>query len=174
MSLSLISRSLDLRKLADDGYDIDIVSGHLVIRDVPYVNANRDVKRGVLASTLDLAGDTTARPTTHVAMFGGEYPCDRSGLELAKIRHGSRRQAIAEGLAVDHSFSSKPPDGYEDYYHKMTTYVGIISAPQRPSTRALLHDRGGCWSHVRATLHSGISTPRLAGRESPRFQPNLS
>ena len=129
MSPSLISRSPDLRRLADDGYDIDIVSGHLVIRDAPYVNAGREVKRGIFVSTLDLAGDVTARPTTHVVMFGGEYPCDRHGRELEKIRCGSGRQAIADGLAVDHSFSSKPPNGYEDYYHKMTTYVGIISGP---------------------------------------------
>ena len=129
MSRSLISRSPDLRKLADDGYDIDIVSGHLVIRDAPYVNASREVKRGILVSALDLAGDVTARPTTHVVMFCGEYPCDRHGRELEKIRCGSGRQAIGDGLVVDHSFSSKPPNGYEDYYHKMTTYVGIISGP---------------------------------------------
>ena len=112
----------------DDGYDIDVVSDHLVVRDVPYANADREVKRGILVSTLDLAGDVTVRPSTHVVMFGGEYPCDRDGCELPKIRCGSERQVISDRLVVDHSFSSKPVDGYENYYDKMTTYVAIISS----------------------------------------------
>ena len=113
----------------DDGYDVGIVSGHLVIRDVPYVNSRGQVKLGVLVSTLDLAGDVTTRPSTHVAMFAGEHPCDRNGCELAKIKHGSARQEISDGLTVDHSFSSKPADGYRDYHHKMTTYIAIIAGP---------------------------------------------
>ena len=66
----------------DDGYELDIKSGHLVIYNVPYVNAQKQVERGVLVSTLDLAGDITTRPSTHVAMFAGEHPCDRYGHEL--------------------------------------------------------------------------------------------
>ena len=129
MSPSPISRSPDLRALANDGYDIDIVSGHLVVRDVPYVSADGQVKRGILVSTLDLAGDVTTRPRTHVVMFGGEYPCDRSGRGLTKIKCGTERKVISDGLVVDHSFSSKPVDGYGDYHHKMTTYAAIISGP---------------------------------------------
>ncbi len=129
MSRSPISRSPDLKALVDDGYDVGLVSGHLAIRDVPYVNSRGQVKLGVLVSTLDLAGDVTTRPSTHVAMFAGEHPCDRNGCELAKIKHGSDRQEISDGLAIDHSFSSKPADGYRDYHHKMTTYVAIIASP---------------------------------------------
>ncbi len=129
MSPSLTNRSPDLKRLSDDGYDVDVVSGHLVIRDVPYVNAARHVKQGILVSTLDMAGDVTIRPTTHVVMFRGEYPCDSNGRELAKIRCGSKRQVIADELVIDHSFSSKPVNGYENYFDKMTTYIAIISGP---------------------------------------------
>ena len=113
----------------DDGYELDIKSGHLVIYNVPYVNAQKQVERGVLVSTLDLAGDITTRPSTHVAMFAGEHPCDRDGHELNKIKLSSERTAICDGLTVDHSFSSKPADGYKDYHHKMTTYIALISSP---------------------------------------------
>ena len=34
-----------------------------------------------------------------------------------------------EGLVVGHSFSSKPPEGYPDYYRKMTAYEAIIAGP---------------------------------------------
>lgn len=127
MSPPPINRSDDLKALVDDGYELDIVSGHLVIYNVPYVNARKQVKRGVLVSTLDLAGDVTTTPSTHVALFAGEHPCDREGRELQNIKHQSKREVISDGLVTDHSFSSKPAAGYKDYHHKMTTYVAIIS-----------------------------------------------
>lgn len=133
MSQSPINRSPDLRKLVDDGYEVDIVADHLVIYNVPYVNADKQVKLGNLVSTLNLAGDVTTRPDTHVVMFRGEYPCNQEGHELTKIKCGSERQEIGDGLVVDHSFSSIPREGsqktsYSDYHHKMTTYINIISS----------------------------------------------
>lgn len=128
MSPPLISRSPDLARLRDDGYEVEIRAGHLVIRNVPYVNAKCEVKRGLLVSTLHLAGDVTAKPDTHVALFAGEHPCDRHGRPLIKIVNGSSRQTLGDGLVVDHSFSSKPPEGYLDYHHKMSTYADILSS----------------------------------------------
>jgi len=108
---------------------IAIKAGHLVVYDVPYVNAKREVKRGTLVSLLDLAGEVTVPPKTHVIMFAGEHPCDKDGRELSKIKHGSARQQICDGLVVDHSFSSKPVGGYKDYYEKVAAYAAIISSP---------------------------------------------
>ena len=126
MSQPLISRSPDLKKLQDEGYDVEIRSGYLLIKDVPYVNANKEVTVGTLVSTLTLAGDITTTPDTHVAMFAGAYPCDKDGTELEKIRHGGGQQ-LAENLTIQHSFSSKPVGGgYKDYYEKMTSYVVIL------------------------------------------------
>lgn len=129
MSQQLISRSPDLKRLRDEGYDIAVVSGHLLVRDIPYVNAKAEVQHGTLATALSLAGNVTTRPGTHVAHFAGEYPCNKDGVELAKIKHQSRRHQLAEGITVDHSFSSKPANGYPDYYELITTYVAIISHP---------------------------------------------
>jgi len=130
MSQSLINRSVDLRRLLDEGYEIKILSGHLIIYNVPYVNADKQVKKGgILVSDLDVAGDITTRPSNHVVMFKGDHPCDQNGNELVKIKYGSEQKTICEGITVDHSFSSKPADGYEDYHHKMTTYIAIISNP---------------------------------------------
>ena len=127
MSHTLINRSPDLKALTADGYEIDVKSGYLVIYNVPYVNSQKQVKWGALVSTLDLAGNVTTTPRTHVAMFAGEYPCDRMGHELEKIKHQSKRKVICDGLVIDHSFSSKPAGGYKDYHHKMTTYVAMLS-----------------------------------------------
>ncbi|WPZ35829.1 ThiF family adenylyltransferase [Thalassobaculum sp. OXR-137] len=117
----------------DDGYEVGIDAGHLVIHNVPYVDARLEVRRGKLVAELALAGDATTRPRTHVVMFAGSHPCDTTGKPLNKIKHQSQRKQISEGLNVDHSFSSKPvgSNGYEDYYHQMTTYIAIIEGPAR-------------------------------------------
>jgi hypothetical protein len=129
MSQPLISRSPDLQRLVADGYSITVEQGHLVMHDVPYVNSRSEVRLGKLVSTLSVSGDQTIKPDTHVAMFQGEHPCDKDGTRLEKIAHSSGTQALGGGLTVDHTFSSKPQDGYPDYYAKMTTYAALVSSP---------------------------------------------
>lgn len=132
MSQQLINRSLDLKQLRDEGYDLEIRSQkYLLIKSVPYVTSNREIKFGTLVSELVLAGDETAQPNTHVAYFIGEHPCNSDGLELDKIKHGTNETRFDEGLVVHHSFSAKPlPEGvYKNYHHKMETYVALISGP---------------------------------------------
>jgi len=128
MSLQLISRSPDLKKLRDEGYDVEIQSGYLLVKGIPYVNAKKEVKDGVLISELTMAGDVAASPSTHVAMFMGDYPCDKDGLAIEKIRHDSPNQHLGEGLVANHSFSSKPVPSqkYSNYYDKMTAYASIF------------------------------------------------
>jgi len=129
MSHKLISHSPDLKKLRDEGYEIEIKNAHLLVHSVPYVNARKEIARGILVSPLgDLAGDRTARPKDHVIHFSGEHPCDKEGNLIKGIQHASGRKTLAEGIEVDHSFSNKPANGYTDYYEKVTTYVKIIEA----------------------------------------------
>ena len=127
MSESLISRSPDLRRLQDDGYEIEVRSRHLLMKSVPYVSAGRSIKRGTLVSELTLAGDVTTNPGTHIAMFIGEMPCDSEGNPLSLIHHSSGENDLGGGLVVYHQFSSKPKNGYPDYYEKMVSYESIIS-----------------------------------------------
>ncbi|MGH7743912.1 MAG: ThiF family adenylyltransferase [Candidatus Dormibacteria bacterium] len=131
MSRRPINRSADLTKLRDEGYDLDIRTGCLLVKDVPYVNSGKEIKRGILVIKLVLAGDQTGCPDTHVAYFSGDHPCNEDGSEIAKIKHGSNAHSLAEGVLVNHSFSAKPKPGdtYPDYYAQVTTYVAIISGP---------------------------------------------
>jgi tRNA A37 threonylcarbamoyladenosine dehydratase len=129
MSQQLISRSPDLKRLRDDGYNIEVKSGFLIMRDVPYVDSQKQVRHGILVSKLDLAGDVTTTPSTHVMNFAGDYPCDRDGRRLDKMKHQSSNKTLLPGLDVNHSFSSKPTHGkYKDFYEKMTTYAALLSS----------------------------------------------
>lgn len=129
MSPPLISRSQDLKRLRDEGYALEIVHAHLVIRDVPYVTQAGTVERGTLVSNLSLAGDVTQRPQDHVMYFAGEKPHDQHGNPLDKIINSEGQQQLAPGIDVDYSFSSKPAEGYADYHHKATTYIGMLAGP---------------------------------------------
>lgn len=129
MSRGLINRSPDLRRLRDEGFDIEIKSDHLLVKHIPYVNSKAEVKLGVLVSELTLSGDVTTSPSTHVAHFIGDHPCDKAGVEIGPIKNRSEKTTLGKDLVVDHTFSSKPAAGYKDYHEKMTTYVAIISSP---------------------------------------------
>ncbi len=129
MSQQLINHSPDLKRLRDEGYDVQIRSKYLIINHIPYVNSNQEVKLGMLVSELSLAGDVTIRPSTHVVYFAGDYPCNKDGTEIDRIKHQSQQQSLDHDLVVQHSFSSKPNQGYSDYYDKMVTYATIISSP---------------------------------------------
>jgi len=129
MSRALFSHNADLKRLRDEGYFVQVVGGFLVMREVPYVDAKRQVRMGTLISSLTMAGDQTRRPDTHVMHFDGDFPCGSDGAPIQQISHQSGNFDLGHGLEARHSFSSKPENGYSDYFHKMTTYAAILSGP---------------------------------------------
>lgn len=133
MSHQLINRSPDLKQLRDEGYDIEVRYGCLLVKDVPYVNSSKEVKRGIILSKLTMAGDVTTTPADHVVYFVGEYPCHQDGTEISQIKNPSGKFELIPGLTVNHTFSARPlPDGkYKDYYAKITNYVVILSGYAR-------------------------------------------
>lgn len=135
MSREPISRSKDLRRLQHEGYEVEVRAGHLLVDHVPYVNSQREVKYGRLVSTLDMNDDVTLKPGDHVTMFAGDTPCDQEGRVLAKIINSSSQRDLGSGIVIDHTFSSKPAEGYADYYEKMTTYIRILAGPAQALDR---------------------------------------
>jgi ThiF family len=129
MSQELINRNPDLKRLRDEGYEVEIRATYLLVHNVPYLNSRREICRGTLISTLQLAGDRTVNPSDHIALFTGEHPCNKDGSEISQIKHTSQNQTLAPDLVAKHSFSNKPANGYSNYYDKMTRYAQIISAP---------------------------------------------
>jgi hypothetical protein len=130
MSKQLIDHSPDLKKLRDEGYNLEINSNYLLLKDVPYVNSKKEVKRGILITELTTSGDRTGSPRDHVVSFNGDVPCDQDGNPLQKIINEQNRHSIVADITADCKFSSKPtPDGvYKDYFDKMTSYANILSS----------------------------------------------
>jgi hypothetical protein len=129
MSHSLINHNPDLKRLRDEGYAVEIKAAHVLVHDIPYINSDKQIKFGVLVSTLNLAGERTQKPETHKTHFIGEQPCNKAGQEISQIKHNNNKHTLAKGIEVDRTFSNKPKSGYSDYYEKMTRYADIISGP---------------------------------------------
>ena len=52
MSQQLINLSPDLKRLRDEGIEIEIKDAYLLIHHVPYLNSASEIKYGILVSDL--------------------------------------------------------------------------------------------------------------------------
>lgn len=132
MSQQLISLSPDLKRLRDEGYEIEVQGGFLLIHHIPYLNSKKEILFGTLVSTLTIANRTTTGiPDNHVIHFIGENPCDNEGTVISSIQHGIVSTRLTEAITINYSFSNKPPSGYRNYYEKVKRYADLISAPAK-------------------------------------------
>ena len=129
MQQQLINLNPDLNRLQEEGYDIEVKGGHLVVRQIPYATPSKSVAYGTLVCVLN---DTTptkiSTPPDHTIFFSGETPCNANGQQLVAIINNSNRQQLTSEILVTHYFSSKPLSGnYPNYYEKIRTYAEILS-----------------------------------------------
>jgi hypothetical protein len=129
MSARLIARSPDLKRLQDEGYEIEVRSGFLIVRSVPYVTSGRTVACGTVVTDLALNDDITQKPRDHQVWFAGEQPCHATGEPITALGPQQGRQTLCEGVVVDFRFSAKAD--YPDYHAKVTQYVEILSNPAK-------------------------------------------
>jgi len=134
LSRRAIDRSPDLARLRKEGYEIQVhPANYVVVRNVPYVNAEGGVAYGELFVAIAKIGDAgVGRPPNHQAYFRGSFPHKRAGEPLSVI--GQNQPAVhnlGDKLQAQFHFSYKSgkidADGrYADYYVLVTEYVEIM------------------------------------------------
>lgn len=132
MSQKLIAHNKDLKRLMDEGYEIELKGGYLIAHHIPYVNKSKDIKYGKLIVALNINNDTVTYQkhcSKHVINFMGEYPCYQDGSEISAIRLSSPNTPLFDDIIINFSFSNKPKNDYNDYYEQMVRYIEIISTP---------------------------------------------
>lgn len=127
MSQELINHSDDLKKLQNEGYEIDVKSGYGIIYHIPYLKANGEIDYGTLVSKIAFEGDKAKYNGDHIIYFSGDQPCNADGTEIKQIKHSVSNSMLA-GINVKRSFSNKPDENYKDYYEKFVNYINIISS----------------------------------------------
>ena len=67
MLSKLILHNSDLKRLMDEGYEIEVRGGHLIVHQIPYVNSKCELMTGKLITPLELSGEKTIKPQHHKA-----------------------------------------------------------------------------------------------------------
>lgn len=128
MSTAPLARDADLRRLLEDGYDVTLVGGHLLVRHIPYVTADKAVAYGALAYPVAVSGDQIVSETDHRIWFIGTEPCNEHGRPLSCTNPDAR--GITPDVNASFMLSSKPSSGsYPDQYTKVIAYARILSHP---------------------------------------------
>ena len=127
MSLELIDRSTDLNRLRDEGYDVATDEGWLLVHRVPYIQEDGREGMGTLVMPLAIAEGKTATPNEHTAHWIGQHPCRAEGGRITAIEHSEQKIGLPSGAVDGFTFSAKASGGYTDFYHKVITYIGIIT-----------------------------------------------
>ena len=135
MSTSLISHNADLAALVQAGYKVQVYDGYLVVKDIPYLTAEGEIRKGDIVTSLELAGNETRPPTDHTVWWSGGIPHTADGDSMEQHLSISRwepARELGEGINVCMHWSRKPKKpgggnrGYTDYQEKINTYVTEI------------------------------------------------
>jgi len=130
MSQTLINHNADLLRLQNENFKIEVRGGYLLVHHVPYLNSQKEVKAGLLVMSLSISGNTTLKPKDHTAYYVGERPCNIDGSFVNSLVNSPRKQRLIDEITSDFYLSCHPVGrDYINYYDKVSTYVGIISAP---------------------------------------------
>lgn len=122
MSPQPIAPDADIERLREEGFDVEVRGAYLLVKAVPYVDAQRNVCRGILISGLER--NELGAPQSHVAYWTGVHPCHSNGEQISAFFNPSQAQSLGDGIQADHTFSAKA--AYRDFHHKMSTYIARI------------------------------------------------
>lgn len=137
MLKTLASRNPDLLRLLEKGYALSIDSVHLVIRDIPYLDAQGDLQWGALVGQLTFEDQTKVRPLNHQFYFSGPRPYGLDGQPIRGLGGGDAQLALSEhcrDVVVRQIFSHKlkengQPRSYVDHFEKVESHVAMVCGP---------------------------------------------
>lgn len=134
MFQKLASHNDDIRRLVEKGYAITIDSAHLVVRDIPYLDSERQLRIGALVTKLEFIDQNRVTQQDHQVLFAGGIPHQLNGDQVSNLGGGPAQIVLSEWCAdvvVERSFSNKPlvEGKFKDFFDKVESYVSIISGP---------------------------------------------
>jgi hypothetical protein len=130
----LVNHNDDLRRLVEKGYAIAIDGGYLIVRDIPYLDANRRLQWGAFVAKLEAVDKLTVKQDDHQVWFAGSVPHGLDGKPIPNLGGGETPLPLGEtskDVVVQRRFSNKPKDSgvFRDFFAKIESYVTIISGP---------------------------------------------
>lgn len=134
MFQKLVNHNDDLRRLVERGYAVAFDTNHLVVRDIPYLDADGAQQTGALVAKLVLIDQDRVRQDDHQVFFAGSVPHGLDGKPIPNLAGGAHQLILSDAskdVVVQRSFSNKPKTtgAFADFFEKIESYVAIISGP---------------------------------------------
>lgn len=134
MFQKLVSHNDDIRRLVEKGYAIAFDSNCMVIRDIPYLNGQKELQIGAIVTKLVFVDQERVTQDDHQIFFAGAHPHNLDGTPIPNLGGGSAQILLSEAcsdVVVQRSFSNKPRTSgkFQDFFEKIESYVAIISGP---------------------------------------------
>lgn len=137
MLIALANHNADIQQLLEKGYALRIDGAHLVVRDIPYLDSNRTLQTGALVAKLVFIDKVRVTQDDHQVYFAGGVPCRLDGNPIPNLGGGATSIALTKtDVVVQRSFSNKPPNGFANFFDKITHYMNVISGPAMASHKA--------------------------------------
>ena len=132
MLFQLASHNPDIQKLIDRGYALRFDSNYLVVRDIPYLDAEGNLCWGAIVTVLKDIDGKRVEPVDHQVFFAGGVPYGLDDNPIPSLGGGAANVTLAKtDVVVQRSFSNKPPGGLPDFFTKIEHYLSILSGPAR-------------------------------------------
>lgn len=130
----LVNHNADLLRLVEKGYAVAIDDGYLVIRDIPYLDAQKQLRWAAIVTKLEFVDKLTVKQVDHQIWFSGSVPHGLDGNPIPNLAGGPTTLPLGEAskdVVVQRSFSNKPTatGKFTDFFEKIESYVAIISGP---------------------------------------------
>ncbi len=134
MFQKLVSHNDDIRRLVEKGYAVAFESNYLIVRDIPYLDNQKQLLSGAIVTKLVFADQERVVQEDHQIFFAGSVPCNIDGNPIPNLGGGPTQLALSEAsqdVVVQRSFSNKPRVNgkFQDHFEKIESYVTIISGP---------------------------------------------
>jgi hypothetical protein len=130
----LVNHNNDLRRLVEKGYAVGFDSNCLIVRDIPYLNEQKQLQVGAIVTKLVFVDQERVVQEDHQIFFAGSAPYNLNGAPVPNLGGGAAQLMLSEAcrdVVVQRSFSNKPRDTgkFEDFFEKIESYVAQISGP---------------------------------------------
>lgn len=128
---SVSNTPLDLdphvQRLVKEGFHIESLPAHLIIHDVPYVDAQGDVCEGKFIIPITTSGNRI-QLQDHQIDFMGNFPYKANGVSLESLLNkNATNNEIEHGIVSNFKFSNHPVDDMlKNCYDKVKHYEAII------------------------------------------------
>ena len=134
MFQKLVSHNEDLHRLVEKGYAVAFDGPHVIVRDIPYLDAAGSLHRAAFVAKMVFVDDAHVVQDDHQIYFSGGVPHNTDGTPVQNLAGGPHTIALSknsEDVVVQRSFSNKPRSTgkFENFFDKLESYVALIAGP---------------------------------------------